>query len=290
MPQPIPNEPALPVDSVQDLITNMLVDAGIVGVDESIEPAILNRAFRQVNWLIDEWMRKRWLVYRIQDYSFVCTGQQAYTVGLNQTVNINPRPDRLEYAFLRFLNNNNGQSPPGSGPSNGDFNSADWSADWNGGGQGQSNVIGVSQGPFFVDIPIEIIPSHEDYSRITVKNIGTLAWRIFYDPAWPIGLLRPWPVPQATIYEIHVGFKVVLPRFQSLQQKINFPPEYEMALNWCGARRLRASYQMPPDPTIDSLARNGLNTIRLGNQAMSTLRMPAFLRRRQRAYDYRSDS
>jgi hypothetical protein len=294
MVQPVPNEPALPVDNVQQLLENMLVDAGIVGIDEAIEPAILNRAFRQVNWLIDEWTRKRWLVYRIQDYSFVCTGQKAYTVGLNQTVNINPRPDRLEYAFLRFLNNNTGQYPGGVAPSgSGDFNSGDWSADWNGGQGGQQygvGTIGVAQGPFFVDIPIDIIPSHEDYSRITVKNIGTLAWRIFYDPAWPIGLLRPWPVPQATIYEIHVGFKVVLPRFQSLQQKVNFPPEYSMALNFCGARRLRASYQMPADPTIDSLARNSLNTIRLGNQAMSTLRMPPFLRRRQRAYDYRSDS
>jgi hypothetical protein len=303
-----PNEPALTIDSVQDLITNMLVDAGIVGIDEAIEPAILNRAFRQVNWIIDEWARKRWLVYRIQDYHFVCTGQRAYTVGLAQTVNINPRPDRLEYAFLRFLNNNTGQYPGGNAPAGGggggggggDFNARDWSADWNGGqsgggtgggnpGGGNPGAVAVSQGPFFVDIQLEIIPSHEDYSRITVKNIGTLAWKIFYDPAWPIGLLRPWPVPQATIYEIHVGFKCVLPRFQSLQQKINFPPEYEMALNWAGARRLRASYQMPADPAIDGLARNGLNTIRLGNQAMSTLRMPPFLRRNQRAYDYRGD-
>src|SRR5580704_11898315 len=248
-----PAEPALPVDTCGALLTNALIDGGIVGIDEAIEPAILNRAFTQANWLLAQWARKRWLVYRLVDYSFVSTGAQSYSVGLNQTININPRPDRLEYAFLRFLN----QSPPGG---------------------------------LFVDIPLDIIQSHEDYSRITVKNIGTLAWRIFYDPAWPMGILLPWPVPQATIYEIHCGFKVVLPRFASPQQPINFPPEYEAALNYCLARRLRATYQMPADPEINALARDALNVIRLANQAVGVLRLPAFLRNRNRAYDYRGDS
>ena len=248
-----PSEPALPVDTVSALITNVLVDAGIVGIDESIEQPIINRTFKQLNWILAQWARKRWLVYRLQDYSFVSTGALTYSVGQGQTVNINPRPDRLEYAFLRFLN----QSPPGG---------------------------------LFVDIPLDIIPSHEDYSRIRVKTVGTLAWRIFYDPVWPVGVLFPWPVPQASLYEIHVGFKVVLPRFTSLQQPINFPPEYEAALNWECARRLRASYQMPPDPTIDSLARDALNTIRLANTQMATLVMPDGLRGRNRAWSYRGDS
>ena len=248
MPTP-PNEPALQVDDVQQLLTNMLVDAGIVGIDEAIEQPVLNRAFTQINWLLATWARKRYLVYRIQDYAFMATGAQTYSVGLGMTVNINPRPDRLEYAFLRL------------------------------------NPSAVT----WVDIPLEIITSHEDYARIAVKNIGTLSWRIFYDPVWPVGLLFPWPVPNS-LYEIHVGFKVVIPRFQSLQQKINFPPEYENALNWCGARRLRASYQMPADPTIDSLARDGLNTIRLANVAVPELTMPAQLRTRRRAYDVRGDT
>lgn len=249
---PPPEEPALPVDTCGTLLINALQDAGIVGIDEDVEPEILNRTFRQANWLLAQWARKRWLVYRIQDYSFVSTGAMSYSCGLKQIVDINPRPDRLEYAFLRFLNS-------------------------------------TSPGSLAVDIPLDIVQSHEDYSRITVKNIGTFPWRIFYDPVWPIGLLFPWPVPQQTIYEIHVGFKVVLPRFSSVQQPINFPPEYEAALNHCLARRLRATYQMPPDPTLDSMARDALNVIRLANQAVGVLRMPTFLRNRNRAYDYRGD-
>ena len=75
-----------------------------------------------------------------------------------------------------------------------------------------------------------------------------------------------------------------------MPETVNTPPEYEAALNWCLARRYRATYQLPADPTIDSLARDALNTMGLANQAMPTLRMPMFLRHRNRAYDYRGDS
>lgn len=254
-----PAEGAIVVDTCQQLLTNALVDAGVVGIDEAVEQPVLNRAFTQANWLLAQWARKRWLCYRLAEYSFVSSGSQTYPVGnigANTVgININPRPDRLEYAFLRFLNQSPGNLP--------------------------------------VDIPIDIIQSRQDYSRIRVKTIGTLPWQIFYDPGWPLGTLYPWPVPQATIYGIFCGFKVVLPRFAALNQKINFPPEYEAAMNWCLAKRFRATYQLPPDASINQLARDGLNVIRLGNQAMSTVRMPRGLpgmRGGGRAYDYRGDS
>lgn len=250
---PPPEEPALVLDTVGALLTNALQDGGIVGIDEAVEQPILNKAFTYANWQLAQWARKRFLVYRIQDYSVVATGALSYSVGLKSDIDINPRPDRLEYAFLRFLNN-----------------------------QGVASSLPV-------DIPLDIIQSREDYSRIAVKTVGTLPWRVFYDPVWPVGVLFPWPVPQPSIYEIHVGFKVVLPRFTSLQQQIMFPPEYEPALNWCLARRFRAAFQMPESPEINALARDALNTLRLANQAVGVLRMPTALRGRNRAYDYRSD-
>lgn len=247
-----PAEAPLQIDSCGALLANSLIDAGVVGIEEDIEPQVLNRAFIQFNWMLAQWARKRWLCYRLQDYAVLSTGAQSYTVGLKQNIDINPRPDRIEFAYLRFVAQSSGTLP--------------------------------------VDIPLDIIQSQEDYSRITVKTVGTLPWRVFYDPVWPVGILKPWPVPQANIYEVHVGFKVVLPRFSAINQPITFPPEYEAALNWCGARRLRASYQLPADPTVDSLARQSLNDMRLANQAMPTLRMPRFLTNRNRAYDYRGDS
>jgi len=137
-----PAEQALPIDNCQQLLTNALMDAGIIGIDEPIEQPMLNRAFTQANWLLAQWARKRWLCYRLVDYSIVSTGAQTYSVGLQQDINISPRPDRVEYAFLRFLNGAGAQ----------------------------------------VDIPLRVIPSREDYARVALKNLTSLSQAVFYDP------------------------------------------------------------------------------------------------------------
>lgn len=254
------NEPAINPPSVASFLTDCLIDAGIIGIDEAVEQPILNRAFAQLNRLLTQWQRNRFLVYHLVDHAVVSTGAQSYGVGLGQPFAVNPRPDRIESAFLRLLNN--------------------------------------PQSVMQVDLPLEIIPSREDYNRIIIKNLGvttagaggTIAWRVFYDPVWPVGLLYPWPIPQSALYEIHVTFKEVLARFTSLQQIMNtLPPEYEAALNWTLAGILRTSYQMPADPKIDSLARGARNEIRLANTQVPTARMPRALSGRRRAYDYRSD-
>ncbi len=245
------NDPAITVPTVQQIITDALIDAGIVGLESAIEQPILNRSLTQANYLLSQWQRKRFMVYHLVTYNVTATGAQTYNVGLGQPFNINPRPERLESAFLRLLNN---------------------------------------QGPLTVDIPLDIIPSMEDYNRITLKNMGTLSWRIFYDPAWPNGVLYPWPVPQASLYGIFVTFKETLNQFVALDSKVNLPLEYRPAIQFCLARRFRATYQLPPDPGIDKLAREAVNAIRLANQAVPTLTMPRALRSRQRAYDYHSDT
>lgn len=257
----MPNEPALPVPTAQSLVTTALLKAGIIGIDEAPEQPMLNEAFQDLNDLLVQWQRNRYLVWRLATYSFTSTGVKTYSVGPGGTVNINPRPDRLESAFLRIVNN----SPPGNLP---------------------------------VDLPLNIIPSKEDYNRIVIKNLGTLPWRIFYDPGqeppsdtgWQMGTLYPWPVPQPSIYQIFVTFKEVLNRFQSLQTPLNLPPEYGVALKWCLAEVLRESYQMPPSPQIAKFARRALNSVRLANVAVPTLTMPVPVSNRRRAYDYHSDS
>ncbi len=242
---------ATPIPTASDIIATALRKAGVVGIDEDIEQPILNDGLADANDMLAQWQRKRYLIYRLQDFSFVSTGAQFYTVGDGQNFPINPRPDRLESAFLRELAN----------------------------GQGQN-----------IDWELSIIPSKEDYNRIILKSLGTFSWRIFYDPDWPIGKIYPWPVPQASLYEIHATFKTLLQQFAALKDNINLPPEYVPALKWGLARRFRASYQLPADPEINALARDALNTIRLANTAVPLLSMPEDVRRRGPAYDYHSDN
>lgn len=243
---------ALPViPNAQQIISVALRKAGIVGIDEAIEQPILNDALDDANDFLAQINHQRSLVYHLVDHSFVSTGAQDYTVGAGQNFNINPRPDRLEYAFLRQLIPSQGQQ---------------------------------------IDWPLDIIPAYENYAAITLKTLGTFAWSIFYDSGWPIGHLKPWPVPQASIYELHILTKETLQRFGSLQDLVNLPPEYVPVLKWNLAQWYRASYQMPEDESINKLARRSLNIVRLANTQVPTLGMPsAVVKNSGRSYNYRSD-
>lgn len=243
---------ALPViPNAQKIIETALRKAGIVGIDESIEQPILNDALDDANDFLAQINHERSLVYVLKDYSFVSTGAMDYTVGAGQNFDINPRPDRIESAFLR-------QVQP----------SASQLIDW----------------------PLSIIPSRENYNQITLKSLGTFAWSVFYESSFPIAKVKPWPVPQASIYELHLTFKQTLQRFGSLQDQVNLPPEYVPAIKWNLAKWYRASYQMPEDESINKLARRALNIIRLANAQVPTLSMPSsVLKNSGRSYNYKSD-
>lgn len=242
---------ALTIPTAQDIITTALRKAGVVGIDESIEQPILNDALNDANDYLAQINHERSMVYVLKDYAFVSTGVMDYTVGAGQNFNIDPRPDRLESAFLRQVQPSNSQ---------------------------------------LIDWPLEIIPARENYNQITLKSLGTFAWSIFYESSWPIGKLKPWPVPQASIYELHCTFKQTLQRFASLKDQINLPPEYVPLLKWNLAEWYRASYQMPEDPQITKLARRATNIIRLANVQVPTLNMPnSVLKNSGRSYNYKSD-
>jgi hypothetical protein len=244
---------------VSALLTQALIIAGVVGIDESVEPAISSMALDFANDLIAQWQHERYMVYQLVDYGFASTGAQSYTVGAGQNFNINPRPDRLEYAFLRQLSNN-GMPAPNAGTQ-----------------------------PF--DWPLEVIDAYEDYAAIRLKTLGTFSAAVFYDPGWPVATLKPWPVPQQSIYELHILCKQTLPRFPNLQASVAFPPEYGAALKWCLARRFKVGFQMPADSSLNGLAAQGKNIIRKANAQIPTLRMPReLINNGGAAYNYRSDT
>lgn len=241
------------------MLTDALETGGIVGLDEAPEQMVINKALRVANRMISQWQHERYMVYQLVDYGVVSTGANYYSVGQGQPFNINPPPDRLEYAFLRQVS-----------------------------GSGQPPINGGSE-PF--DWPLDVIDAYEDYAAIRLKNLGTFSAAVFYDPGFPLARLLPWPIPQATIYELHILVKQTLARFINLEQSIVFPPQYEAAMEWCLARRLRAAFQLPADMTINELAAQAKNTIRKANVQVPTLRMPRELQRPgDQAYNYRSDS
>lgn len=65
-----------------------------------------------------------------------------------------------------------------------------------------------------------------------------------------------------------------------LNAVFNMPPEYEEAVHYNLCKRITSMYQYPPNIEQDRLAAAALNTIKIANAQIPTLRMPNSLRNR----------
>lgn len=232
-----------------DICTQALVNSGVLGVGNPPSADQTTRALALLNNMLAVWSSKRWLNYAELDHVIHVTGAQSYTIGPVSTANpvayptpdivVASRPDRIEYGFVRLFNT--GGSLP-------------------------------------VDYPLRQIMSREDYSRVTLKTLKTLPDSFFYDSNFPLGTIYPLPIPNLpTQYELHFGTRVILPVLTTSATNINLPPEYNDAMVWNLARRVRAAWRLPPAPDINALAQDGLNCIRSSNIQVPSLSMPAGL-------------
>ncbi len=221
-----------------DIISLALKTSGVLGVGQPASAEDSNDSFTVLNFMLAQWNRKRWLVYHLVDVAKTSTGAQSYTVGPGGDYNVTVRPDRLEAAFFRQV---------------------------------------VPSQPNQIDYPLEIIEARETYNNIALKTLQSFPSYIFYDAAYPLGSIYPWPIPQANLYAVHITLKMVLAQFTSLAQTIVLPDEYMAAIMYNLAVRLRPMYQMPPDPSLVALAKDALNVIRNANTQIPRLTMPTDL-------------
>lgn len=234
-----------------DIITQALKKAGVLGVGQTPLAEDTNDAYSDLQDMLGQWQRKRWLVWCLVDYSCTGTGAVSYTVGPAGQFNISPRPDKIESAFFRQIIN---ESVPNQ-----------------------------------IDYGLEIITAREDYNRIALKQLQTFPQYLFYDAAFPTANAFPWPLIQANQYELHLTVKQTLSQFTGLTQTINMPLEYMAALKFSLAVRLRQSYQLPADAVLIGLAKDALNVIRNANLQIPRLALPDSLIR-PGLYNFWSDT
>jgi hypothetical protein len=208
----------------------------------------MNDSLTFLNMMLSEWNRKRWIVWNLQATSKVSTGAQSYSVGPGQDFDIT-RPSGLEDAYMRLIN-------PG--------------------GQNQT------------DYKLDILEAREDYDEITLKSLVSWPSYCFYDSGFPTGKVYFWPIPQSGQFELFIVTKTTFPVITSLSADLGFPPEYNGAILYNLSARLRPAYQLPPDPSVISLASDALNVIRNSNAQVPRSNMPNGLLRGQR-YNIYSD-
>jgi hypothetical protein len=241
--------PAVPGTTVRDIIDLAGINSGMLAQGQTLPQGQANTMFQMLNAMLAQWAVKRWLVYHLVNVTKTSTGATSYTVGPGGDFSIATRTSGIEAAFV-------------------------------------SQNIGTPQQ---IDTPLTILDSREDYNRIAMKGLVSFPYVIFYDNAWPTGVVYPWPSPNANQYSLTLTLKAVLGTFTSLSQDINLPGEYQEALIYNLAVRWRAAMQMEADPAIVGLAKAALGTIRSVNTQIPLLQMPTGMGGSPRGYNVYSD-
>lgn len=75
--------------TVGDLCTAALQESGRLGIGQTAQAEDVNKAWARLQWMLQEWERKRWLVYQLVTYSIIATGATSYTFGPGGQINTN---------------------------------------------------------------------------------------------------------------------------------------------------------------------------------------------------------
>lgn len=260
--------------TARDFVTQSLKDCGVVGVGQTPLAEDTNDAFRRMRQMLMQWQAKRWVVPSLTTVSAVGNGQVSNPIGPGLFYDADIRPNQIKSAYIRLL------QAPGSNADISDFN-FDFNDDF-----GPENVITL--GPSDVDYPLAIIPSWEDYSKITLKGLNSFPAYCFYDNQYPVGNVYIWPIPSSR-YQIFLVIQSQLVIPANLDDELILAPEYEEAVNFNLQIRNRIAYQLPPDKMVIQLAKVALNVIKNNNSQISNLISP--LRKgNYGAYNIYSDS
>jgi hypothetical protein len=236
----------------RDVVTYGLKKSGILGQGRTAGAEDINDGLNDLNDMLALWNRKRWMMWDEVNYVVVSTGALTYTAGPGGDYDITPRPNRIKSAFLRNL----------------------------------VNPLGLN-----VDTPVKVITAREEYDRIALKSLVSFTKSVFLDTAYPLAVVRPYPVPSASIYALGLTFTDVLPTLTLDTDLSTLPGEYLPAMKFNLARWMRQAYGkgMKPDTELNRLAASALDTIKNANLQIPELVMPRVLTSRAPGYNILSD-
>ena len=268
--QIVPIHPGVPTGARQAVFLALRM-AGRITDEQSVSDNSkdVDDAFSLLVMMLGQWQRKRWLIWNEQKLSRVSTGAKTYTIGPGMDFDT-ARPDKIHAAWCRIMTP---VKPIYLTDDHGNYILDD---------QGNritttDNDFTTMSGPNAVDLKLTIIEAKEDWAAVTIKDLHSVPAAVFYDSAYPIGLIHFWPVPPANAYEMHLVVKATLPVPVSIDALLNLPPEYLDAVVNNLACRIIVLNGGQISPFLLGQARASLETIRMANSQIPLLSMPPFL-------------
>ena len=116
--------------------------------------------------------------------------------------------------------------------------------------------IRIEEGSLFrnstdnTDIPVQILRNRSFYDAIAVKTTtSTYPDYLFYDPAYPLGVLYAYPTPSAEL-TLKLNTWQTLQSFASGTTDLALPPGYRWAIEHNLAVALEPVFVMPAPPSV----------------------------------------
>lgn len=211
---------------VRDLLTDALLQLGVLDPSEAIDAGAANAALRELNRMVSSWANDDLMIYTVDRRTFaMIANQQDYTIGVGGTFNT-PYPVRPGQINLVSVILNGVELPVQI------LNDEQW------------RDIAL-KGPY------QTVPS-------------TIPLYMWADGNFPLDGLHFYPVPTTGI-PIIMSVWGQITAFQSINDVVMLPQGYEDAIVQSLAVRLSPQYGIQPNPATVSLAQNAKMHIKSQN-------------------------
>jgi hypothetical protein len=261
-----------------DIISRALKDIGALEAGETPTPEAAQDAFDMLNDMIDQWSNEDMMVFYKTEIIFpIVSGQTQYTIGPGGQVGSiftgSISGNVLTISSIQSGAISLGMTLSGTGVATGTTITA-----FATGAGGNVNEVGTYlvninqnvssetinayyQRPLQIDsafvrintnsngvpiinggldYPVAIL-NVNDYEMIGLKTLnGPWPKALYYQPAETLGNIFVWPNPSQG--EMHMFADTIFTRYTNLNDNINLPQGYTMALRWCLAERLMPMY------------------------------------------------
>lgn len=219
---PVPQAPQ--TFQILDLITDALIEIGVLGLGESnnLDADVAQWAFRKVNYLLDTWAAQRKFVpaHRFQQFNLVA-GLAPHTIGPNNaTFAVNQRPVRIE-----------------------------------------SWALILNTGPTAVNLPRRPVRDKDWWATQRVPTLrSNIPTDMYYEPDSPNGSCYFWPVPSA-VFPVQLELWTLLSQYNTINDPVDgpggsgiLPPAYRNAIMLSLAEILQPGAQKNENTKLATMA------------------------------------
>ncbi len=93
-----------------------------------------------------------------------------------------------------------------------------------------------------LEIPMKQL-SVDEWAEIRIKDLTqAFPTRFYYEPSYPLGTIRVWPVPTDSSYQLAMYYWVPVGQFADLVTSYDLPPGYDLAIRYGLAVELLPSF------------------------------------------------